>query len=475
MKQLIPFFCLLFLSLPATAGNIPEKNWGIAIGYRIARIPYPSNDKQVSDVIPLLFYDGDTFFIHGLSGGIKLYNKKQWQFSLLGRYRYFDIPAAYQNQVRGDGLDVGGQLKYRVNDKLEANAEIMSDNEGRFYTALNTRYHVDSGSLEFVPYATLRLKSADFNNRYFGLDGFHNPDNPSQIFKNKIGTGLDLTLGSELRYHVISNLYLIGRAQLTTLLDNSTRNAASIDRNTFGEVYLGVAFFNDKTGKKTSSLKAKPYIRIAHGWASPSSIGEIIKFQSEPDAQNNQFNSIFYGYPIADSLFGINAFDIYITTGFVYHQHAGAYKQVLSPGEGINSADLKYLSENACDGVNPCTITYERQPTTEYDIAMKAYYNLYWPVHWRVGLAEGLSYVSTVTNIEQREMDQKGYRASKLVNFLDFTLDLSLGDTFGVKSIDDLYFGIGVHHRSSIFESSSAFGRIKGGSNYISTYLQYHF
>jgi len=39
----------------------------------------------------------------------------------------------------------------------------------------------------------------------------------------------------------------------------------------------------------------------------------------------------------------------------------------------------------------------------------------------------------------------------------------------------ELYFGIGVHHRSSIFESNSQFGRIKGGSNYNSVYLQYHF
>ena len=44
-----------------------------------------------------------------------------------------------------------------------------------------------------------------------------------------------------------------------------------------------------------------------------------------------------------------------------------------------------------------------------------------------------------------------------------------------VNDMNDWYFGIGIHHRSSIFESSSAFGRIRGGSNYNSLYLQYHF
>ena len=97
-----------------------------------------------------------------------------------------------------------------------------------------------------------------------------------------------------------------------------------------------------------------------------------------------------------------------------------------------------------------------------------------WPVHWRFGLAEGLSYIETVSDLEQREMDRKGCRSSQLMNYLDVTVDFSLGDTFGVKTMNDLFLGIGIHHRSSIFETSSAFGRIKGGSNFNSLYLQYH-
>ncbi len=61
------------------------------------------------------------------------------------------------------------------------------------------------------------------------------------------------------------------------------------------------------------------------------------------------------------------------------------------------------------------------------------------------------------------------------MNYLDATLDFNLGEAFGVKQMNGLYFGVGIHHRSSIFETSSSFGRIKGGSNYNSMYLQYHF
>jgi len=474
MKKFFAVLSLLLFSSSAIAYEVAEKDWGIAAGFRIAKIPYPTEEQQVSDFIPLMFYDGDIFFIRGLTGGARLYNKEEWQFSLIARYRYFDIPAEYQNLIRGNSLDAGGEIKYRITDDFETNVEIMTDIDSRYYSSVNARYHWDSGPWDIFPYATLRYKSADFNNHYYGLDGFTDPTNPANTVDNKIGSAFDLIIGSEIRYHVISNFYLLGRAQLTTL-DSKTRDSITIEDGTFGEIYLGLAFFNDKTRSKSSSLKAKPYVRVAHGWATPSNIGDILTFDSVDDEQNNQLTSIFYGHPVSDSLFGIEAIDIYMTLGYVYHHSSDPYSQTIEPGTGINTAEFAGLGNNSCDGVNPCSITYDLQPTHEYVLGIKAYYNINWPVHWRLGFAEGISYIETVSNIEQREMDNKGYRSSKAMNYLDFTADFSIGDTFGVHSIDDMYLGIGVHHRSSIFETSSSFGRIKGGSNYPSLYLQYHF
>ena len=472
-NKILTGFILLVFSLSGYAYEIPEKDWGIAVGIRSAKIPFKAKDESVQDFIPLMFYDGDIFFIRGLTGGIKLYDKDAWQFSLLGRYRYFDIPAEYQNLVQGNALDVGGQIKYRINDDFETNFEIMTDRESRYYSSVNTRYHWESGSWELFPYATLRYKDADFNDHYYGLDGFPDPENLPNTFTNKLGSAFDLSLGSEVRYHVASNFYLLGRAQLTTL-DSTTRNSASIENGTYGEVYLGIAFFNDKTKEKATSLKAKPYIRLAHGWGTPSNMGDILAFDWVDDEQDNQISSIFYGHPISDSLFGYDPIDVYITTGYVYHHSADIYQQTLEPGTGINTSELAIAPTNTCDGTNPCELTYYGLPTHEYVLGIKAYLNISWPVHWRLGLAEGLSYIETVSDLEQREMDKKGYRASELMNYIDITADFSLGDTFGVDAMNDLFLGVGIHHRSSIFESSSAFGRIKGGSNFNSVYLQYH-
>lgn len=135
----------------------------------------------------------------------------------------------------------------------------------------------------------------------YGLDGFPNPNNLPNSFNNKLGSDFDLTLGSEICCHVASDSYLLGRAQLTTL-DSNTRDSVSIENGTPGEIYLGIAFFNYKTKAKAQALKAKPYIRLAHGWGTPLNRGDILAFDWEDDEQNNQIRSIFYGHPIADSL-----------------------------------------------------------------------------------------------------------------------------------------------------------------------------
>ena len=450
-RQVVLALSVVLMCSPVMANLNKNDPWGIAMGFRIARIPYPTSDTQVSDVIPLLFFDNKYVFLRGQTGGIKLYDRDAWQFSLIGRYRHFDIPAEFQNEIRGNGLDLGLQAKYRYSDWLQSNLEILADDEGRPHASIDARYAWDAGSWELLPYARLRWKSAEFNDRYFGLDGFEDPANPGTTFSNQIGSGWDLSIGTEARYHVISNLYLVGQAKVTTLLDSGTRNSASIDRDTFGEVYLGLAFFDDKSKARKPSLDAKPYWRFAYGWATPSNMGDILlRWDVEDDPQNNQMVSVFYGHPVADSLFTVESLDVYITPGFVYHREADPFTD---PDTGI---------------------TYDSQPTTEYVLAFKLYWNLEWPIRWRLGGAEGISYARDVTNLEQREMDKKGYRESNLMNYLDVSLDLNLGDLFNTNAMRDLWFGYSLHHRSSIFETSSAFGRIRGGSNYNTLYLQYH-
>ena len=112
----------------------------------------------------------------------------------------------------------------------------------------------------------------------------------------------------------------------------------------------------------------------------------------------------------------------------------------------------------------------------EWVFAFKGYYTVPLPWRLRLGVAEGLSYTTKIGDLEYSEIvETKGYaQASKLLNYLDFSLDINIGDIVRKNELKDLWLGYGIHHRSAIFESSSLFGRIKGGSNYQSIYLQWH-
>lgn len=438
MKNIILFFSLMCMALfthaqpdPVQVENSgvseypkPEPEWGIAIGNRNATIPYKNSpDDTVRDFVPKMYYEGEYLFLRGDKGGIRFWDGGSYNFSLLGRYRYFDIPASYQKEFQGTNIDTGIQFEYFVADNLPLQLDIMSDAYGRTYGDFGLVYRMDIDDFDVELNALYRYKSGEFNNIYYGLG------------VEDIGSDYDIKAGTRLRYHVISNLYLLGELDITTFANKTYQSELVDDRFQF-EYYLGFGFFNNKKKRGQLTLPKNHYLRLSHGWATPSNIGQIISGDIEKDEYNNQMSSIFYGIPVAESVFSL-PIEIFVTPGFAYH----------------------YNSE-------------VQDPITEYILAIKAYYTFKWPLRWRFGFAEGLSYVSEVTYIEANDDEQSD---TKFLNYLDFTLDINLGDITTLSELDRLWLGYTLHHRSAIFESSSLFGRSKGGSNYNGVYLQWHF
>lgn len=405
--------------------SVDEPDWGIAIGSRTAVIPFSdAEDDTVSDFVPKLYYEGEYIFLRGETGGLRFWNEDAYNLSVLGRYRYFDIPTVYQKEYHGTNIDTGLQFEYFLSDAMPLQLALLTDTDGRTYGDLNLLYRMDIDDFDIELNAHYRYKSAEFNNIYYGLG------------VEDIGSDYDIKVGSQLRYHVFSNLYLLGEVNLT-MLGNDTYQSSVIEDRFQTEYYLGFGFFNDKKDRGQLVMPENHYLRFAHGWATPSNIGEIIRGNTESDEYNNQMTSLFYGIPLAESLFSL-PIEFYLTPGFAYHYNSDV-----------------------------------QDPITEYVIAIKAYYTVDWPVRWRFGFAEGLSYVSEVTYIEAN--DDPDRSNSQILNYLDFSLDVNLGDVTTLKALNKLWLGYSIHHRSAIFETSSLFGRSKGGSNYNSVYLQWHF
>ena len=172
--------------------------------------------------------------------------------------------------------------------------------------------------------------------------------------------------------------------------------------------------------------------------ATESSQSEILTFQEAESDHNNQLSSIFLGIPVADELFSLPV-PVYMTPGFIFH----------------HSSDVQ-------------------DSTSEYVLAFKIYYTLDWTVAWRIGLAEGLSYAAKIPYVEKEKVEDKAKTPSRLMNYLDISVDVDLGKLFKTDSLEGLWLGWCIHHRSGIFSGSDAFNEISGRSNYNCLYMQYH-
>jgi outer membrane protein len=75
--------------------------------------------------------------------------------------------------------------------------------------------------------------------------------------------------------------------------------------------------------------------------------------------------------------------------------------------------------------------------------------------------------------VEARDQAIRGRNTSKLLQYLDPTVDVSVGDLFGSRELRETYFGLGVSHRSGIFGMAQIFNNVNGGSNYIYTYIEW--
>ena len=94
-------------------------------------------------------------------------------------------------------------------------------------------------------------------------------------------------------------------------------------------------------------------------------------------------------------------------------------------------------------------------------------------VKTRFGIGTGISYAGRVPYIEAQAQEERNRPTSKLLTYLDPTVDFSIGDVFGSRSLRNTYLGLGVSHRSGIFGFSQLFNNVNGGSNYIYTYLEF--
>jgi outer membrane protein len=411
-----------------------EQVWGLGMAVRSSNIVFNTNSQSVATLVPLIMFENKYVFLREVEMGAHLLNRPNWELNLLARRLWFDIPVDYQNQVQGDNVLWGGQFLWRPYDDWSFAAELQTDFSDNPIANVWARHHKRFRRGDIRTTFGAKIKSSNYNSTYFGLE------------RTALDGGVELGGGVRFVYDVWKNFYVIGAGSLT-YLDSPVRNAViefpdetlEVDDDWKYEVYAGVGLSDPMNEPRKVRLPSNGYLRVAQCWATPSSLAKIFRGEAESDPTHGKLTTVFYGHPLTDEMF---------TLPLEFYLHSGA--------------GLHWSSE-------------VQNPELELVAAIKMMYTI--PIPWRIrlGAAEGLSWVTYVPYREEQNLGAKGYQTSQLLNYLDFSVELNLGDITPGKALDRLWIGYYIHHRSAIYKKAQQFGRIKGGSNFQSLSFTWNF
>lgn len=404
------------------------QSWGLASTFRNTTIPYRTseNDTLLNSYLLLGYLQTPHFFIDGTEAGFRFICTPEWKLEAVGRQHFVDLPRHDEYYFSDIAVDLGGRLRYENASGIRVDLELLTDMGWRPRANVRLSSGFESSGWYLRPYAEAGWKSSEYNTFYYGMD------------RETVFADVSYSAGAEGRYRIAGDIYLFGEADLTYLGAN-VADANTIEDPVQTELIFGAGVYQtDAPASYKNRFDPKGYLRFSVGEATPSSFTENITGGGSRDLNGLYMVSLFYGYPLSRSLFGVSIHS-YFSPGFAHHfDH-----------------DLQ-------------------KPAQEYIGAFKFYYR---PESWwlRFGFGTGMSYITDVTYIERYINEKDGYdHTSNLMQYLDFSFDFDLKHLFG-ESWRDLWFGYALHHRSGVFESAHHYGQIKGGSNYNTFYLQYHF
>ncbi len=424
-----------FLGVPGSAG--------LGAMQRIQSSPYKGASTSF-DLVPLYLYEGERVFLHASRVGVKLVDEPSYRFDVLLDYRYEGYPYDATPEVlvgmpkRNPSIDLGFAYRYRSSwGKLDA--ELLHDTGNSSHgTEMRVGYSYDwqSGRLHLRPNLTLSRRSGNLNNYYYGVEQrFARPSRPAYL----PGAGTDWSLGMYAYYDLTQRWRLLAGVS-ATLMDKKVRNSPLVEDRVQTTALVGAAY--DFGSHKGYADPGKPlHVKLMGGLATDCNLINTMTLRcaSTNTAERTRIFGVELGRPLIERVNGW-PLDFVGYVGVLNHDERGFQPDGLQ----LNASVKVY------------------------------YYGFPWSssVRTRIGMGAGVSVAQRVPRIEQQDQERRGRETSKLLNYLDPSIDISVGDVIGVKKWSETYVGVGVSHRSGIFGASQILGNINGGSNYLYAYLE---
>jgi outer membrane protein len=446
------FVCALTaVALPAAADDAPpvdlatkESGAGLGFAMRSERSMYRGGGTR-NDLVPIYLYEGKRLFLESYRGGIRLDQSNEHRLEVFLAHRfegfpYDRIPASLAGMAeRGSGLDMGIAYQRRGPWGM-AFAELLRDasRESRGTEArIGYRYDMHAGRLTVRPQIAFSLRDAKLNNYYYGVRASEATATRPAF---EPGAGTNGQIGLDASYRLSERWRVFGGINATRW---SAGVAASpiVDKRTQVAAFTGLAY--DFSPSHDAWPDGRPLIvKVLYGKSTDCDVAKVmlLKCVSTNTVDQTRVESVELGRPFIERLNGWPV-DVVGMVGLLHHSEKG-----LQPDSWQVNAYMKGF-----------------------------YYGFPWAerVKTRLGFGVGLSYANRVPFVEMRDQIARGRNSSRVLNYLDPTVDVSVGDLIGVKSMKETYLGVGVSHRSGIFGTSSLLGNVNGGSNYIYSYLEW--
>ena len=446
---LLPILALL---LPLTASAASDRvadllaipgSAGLGVMLRSEQSPY--KDARISnDLVPMYLYEGKRAFLHGTRAGLKLVDEERHRVDLFLDYRfegypYDPTPASLAGmRTRRPSSSLGLGYRYRANwGNLDS--EILEDADNVSKGAeLRLGYSVDwqSGPWHLRPGLMVSRRNASLNNYYYGVrEEEVTPLRPAYL----PGAGTDLWLGINGYYELSKRWRLLGAVGVN-LLDPKVRSSPVVRDGAQPTVMVGAAY--DFGNHESYSVPGQPlHVKVLYGRSTDCNLLPVMTLRcgSTRTEDNTRIAAVELGRPLIER---VNNW----------------------PLDFVGYIGVLHHDENQI-----------QRDSWQFDAYIKAYYYGFpWSEHvrTRLGMGGGFSLAQRVPYVEERDQAKRGRNTSKLLNYLDPSVDISIGDVIGSRSLKETYFGLGVAHRSGIFGTARLFGNINGGSNYIYTYIE---
>lgn len=453
MKAALAIATLLAAQLAAHCAQAnpepTEGSWAIGTTTRLWSSPYLGEDTRV-DFLPEIYYRGQHAYLDGTRGGWRNDLGAGLALDLFGRYRFggydADTTPELDGMRRSGTLEAGASLTQQTgygDFSLTLAADTLNRHQGETISlAWAKEYRYQDWSFE--PTLALDYDSAQVNDYYYGVK-------PQEAQANRpayaADSSLNLRAGVKAWYR-IAGAHLLGFEFSHTEFGAAVGDSPITDADAKTELAFQYRyeFLNHPAQQLAASAADSRFFkgewewRLAHGyWTDGNFIEMIYLNQMASDRSNTSFLSGFLSKKISDEAWGLPV-QTYLTGGLVRH-----------------------FEQDVQDDFN------------EYVFAVKGYFNRFpWShkIETRVGFGYGFSYGAKVPWQESESVLEDNDNDSRLMQYLDYSWDLNLGDLFNADGLKHCYGGYAIHHRSGIFGKSEVYNGVQGGSNWNTFYLQ---